>query len=479
MNSLDWLRYIFVVVQHTIVFYVAAINLIYFGLMLLGYFVLRQRDNLLDRSMLEALMKSPLVPPVAVLAPAFNEALSIRESVHAMLKLRHPNHEVIVINDGSIDETISILVDEFKLYRSARAPLGSLQTGAVRAVYESRDPIALVVIDKENGGKADALNAGLNFVRTPIVAVVDADSLLEPEALLLAEQPFLEDQRVIAAGGIIRVVNDCVVDHGRVVHIRAPRSLLARIQAVEYFRAFLGARVAFSFFNCLLIVSGAFGMFSREALLEAGGFNPATVGEDMELVVRLHHRWRQSNRPYRIVFVPQPVCWTEVPETLAVLHRQRNRWQRGTVESLRIHKRMVGNPRYGLLGVLAIPYFVAFEMLGPLVEIAGYLVTLAGLGLGWINASSAILFFTASVGFGIVLSVSAVVLAEMAGARYPAVGDILRLLQVSILENLGLRQLTTLWRAQGLLDGLRRKQGWGTMVRRGFRSSRAAASPGP
>lgn len=477
MSLMGWPRYLFVEFQSFIIVYVATINFIYFDLMVLGYLALRRRHPPLSRGHLETLLKSPMVPAVAVLAPAFNEAATIRESVRAMLKLNHPCHEVIVINDGSRDDTIAILIDEFKLYRSARAPLTDLPTRPVRAVYESREPLALLVIDKENGGKADSLNAGLNYARAPIVAAVDCDSLLEPEALLLAQQPFLEDERVIATGGFIRVANGCQVEHGRVTHIRTPRSLLARVQAVEYFRAFLGARVAFSLFNCLLIVSGAFGLFRRPVVLEAGGFNPATVGEDMELIVRLHHRWHRSGRPYRIVFVPDPVCWTEVPESFDALHRQRNRWQRGTVESLRLHWQMIANPRYGLLGLCAIPYFVAFEMLGPLVEITGYLFTLSGLGLGWINGWTAFLFFVASIGFGIVLSIAAVVLAEMTSGRYPSGADILRLLEVAILENLGFHQLITLWRTQGLVDGLRGKQGWGAMQRRGFRSSAAGSQP--
>lgn len=478
MNLLSLCHSIFVALEDGVIVYVAAINVIYFGLLLLGYFVLRRRPRELEREELEVLTKSPMVPPVAVLAPAHNEAATIRDSVRAMLALNHPSHELIVINDGSQDDTLRILIDEFRLYKSSRAPTADLASKPVRGIYESREPIALVVIDKENGGKADSLNAGLNVTRAPLVAVVDSDSLLESNALLYAQRPFLDDPDVLAVGGIIRVINGCEVSDGRVARIGVGRSVLAATQVIEYFRAFLGARVAFGFFNCLLIVSGAFGLLRRDAVMEAGGFDSSTVGEDMELVVRLHRRARESRRRYRIVFVPEPVCWTQVPERLRILRTQRNRWQRGTVETLRKHKRMFANPSYGLLGMFAIPYYAAFEAFGPLVELTGYVITLAGVAIGWITPAIAIVFFIVSIGFGLILSLSAIVLAELTTRRYPEVRDILWLFVISVVENLGLRQLITVWRAQGLIDGLRRKQGWGAMERTRFRSSKRASREG-
>jgi cellulose synthase/poly-beta-1,6-N-acetylglucosamine synthase-like glycosyltransferase len=463
-----WFLRLFEIVESTIIVYVGAINTIYFLLMLLGFFALRRRGRRLTAEERDALLRSPLLPSVAVLAPAFNEAATCRESVRAMLTLRYPHHEVIVINDGSKDDTLEVLIDEFKLYRSARRPTGNLPSKPIRGIYESRDPVPLVVIDKENGGKADSLNAGINVARSPLVCAVDSDSLIEPEALLYVAKPFLENETTIAAGGIIRVVNDCRVEGGRVTEVRTPRGLLPLFQTVEYLRAFLGGRVAFSFLNALLIISGAFGLFRRDAVLEAGGYLTSTVGEDMELVVRLHRIARKARRPYSIVFVPEPVCWTEVPETVAVLQRQRNRWQRGTVDSVGIHRGMILNPRYGAVGVVGLPYFLLFEMLGPAIEILGYIVTITGLVLGLIELGLAMTFFIVSVLFGILLSMSAIVLEELTQRRYPAPRDVVRLFLAAVLENLGFRQLMTLWRAQGLLDGLRGKEGWGAMERRGF-----------
>jgi len=459
---------IFNIVEAFVIFYVGAINTIYFLLIVIGYFALRQTRDRMSVEERDALLRSPLLPDVAVLAPAYNESATCRESVRAMLGLRYPNHEVIVVNDGSKDDTLQVLIDEFRLYRSARIPTGTLPCKPIRAIYESRDPLRLVVIDKENGGKADSLNAGINVARAPLVCAVDSDSLMESDALLYVVEPFLRDADTLASGGIIRVVNGCTVDGGRVTEVRAPRRFVPLFQAVEYLRAFLGGRVAFTFLNSLLIISGAFGLFRRDAVLKAGGYLTSTVGEDMELVVRLHRMWREAKQRYRVVFVPEPVCWTEVPETLAILERQRNRWQRGTVDSVGLHKRMLLNPRYGVLGTFAMPYFFLFEMLGPAIELLGYLLTIGGWAFGLIATEVAILFFTVSILFGVLLSMSSIVLEELTQRRYPGAGDIARLFLAAVVENFGFRQLLTVWRTRGLIDGLRGKQGWGTMERRGF-----------
>jgi cellulose synthase/poly-beta-1,6-N-acetylglucosamine synthase-like glycosyltransferase len=459
---------IFNFVEAFLIFYVGSINAIYFLLIVIGFFALRQTRDRMSPDERDALLRSPLLPGVAVLAPAYNESATCRESVRAMLGLRYPNHEVIVINDGSKDDTLAVLIEEFKLYRSGRMPTGTLAHKPIRAIYESREPLRLVVIDKENGGKADSLNAGINVARAPLVCAVDSDSLMESDALLYVAEPFLHDETTLASGGIIRVVNGCTVEGGRVTEVRAPRKLVPLFQAVEYLRAFLGGRVAFTFLNALLIISGAFGLFRRDAVLKAGGYLTSTVGEDMELVVRLHRLWREAKQRYNIVFVPEPVCWTEVPETLTILKRQRNRWQRGTVDSVGLHKRMLLNPRYGVLGTFAMPYFFLFEMLGPPIELLGYILTIGGWAFGLIATEVAMLFFIVSILFGILLSMSSIVLEELTQRRYPRASDIARLFLAAVVENFGFRQLLTIWRTKGLIDGLRGKQGWGAMERRGF-----------
>lgn len=470
---MDWhllLVRAFTGLESVLIVYVAAINTIYLLLMTLGYFAFRLQPGRLTRTESDTVLRSPLVPSISLIAPAYNERASIRDSVRAMLTLHYPKHEVIVVNDGSTDDTLKILIEEFHLYKSSRQSSRAIPTAPIRAIYESRSPIRLVVIDKENGGgKADALNAALNVARTPLVAVLDSDSLIESDALLAIVKPFLEDpDRTLATGGIVRVANGCAIEHGRVTAVAAPSSALARFQVVEYLRAFLHGRVAFSFLNSILIVSGAFGVFRRDAVLSAGGFDTTTVGEDMEVVVRLHRLWRERRQPYRIVFVPYPVCWTQVPESWRSLHRQRNRWQRGTVESLWRHRTMFCNPRFGVVGLVGFPYFVLFEAVGPVVEAAGYVVTLAGLLLRLISIQMAVVFLIVSVLFGILLSVSAVMLEDLTARRYPSTRDIVRLFWAALAENVGFRQLLTLWRVEGLIDACRGKAGWGAMERHGF-----------
>lgn len=458
--------------EYAIIAYVAAINVIYFATIVLGFYVLRHERGRLTPHQLDVLGKSPLLPPVAIIAPAYNESATIRDSVRGMLLLHYQDHEVIVVNDGSKDEMLAILIDEFQLYRSARVPTGSLPTKPIRAIYESRDPaIHLVVVDKENGGKSDSANAGINVARAPLVAVVDSDSLLESDSLLMVVKPFLEDPTTLATGGIVRVVNGCEVRQGQVVHVATPRSLIARFQVVEYLRAFLGGRVAFSFLNSLLLISGAFGLFRRDAVVQTGGFLTETVGEDMEMVIRFHRLWRTQRRPYRITFVPDPVCWTEVPETLRILKRQRNRWQRGTVESLWKHRVILFNPRFGVVGLFASPYFALFEMFGPVVELTGYIFTIVGFALGLIGWQVAVLFLLASVLFGILLSLSSILLEELTTRRYPSPRDLGHLLTAAVIENVGFRQLMTIWRTKAMWDAARGKSGWGVMKRRGFQKS--------
>ncbi|HYL73003.1 MAG TPA: glycosyltransferase, partial [Bryobacteraceae bacterium] len=433
--------------------YLFAINSIYFILMVVGLLeLLRHRSTRRDPAQYEAMQFSNLMPPISVLAPAYNEAMTIRQSVRAMLQISYPEFEVVVINDGSKDRTLQELIDEFDLVPSARYHGGDLETEPVNAVYESRRKIPLVVIDKQNGGKADALNAGINASLYPLVCTVDSDSLLEPDALLQVAAPFVEDPRVIACGGLVRVANNCGIRNGRVIQTGLSKSWVVRFQVVEYLRAFLGGRIAFSSMNSLLIISGAFGVFSKKVVVGAGGYHTDTVGEDMELVTRMHEYALREKMEYRIVFLPDPVCWTEVPDKLEILRRQRNRWQRGTLETLWLHKGMFFRPSSGWLGMFALPYFALFEGLGPLVELTGYVITIVGLALGIFSWKMALLFFIAAVLYGMILSTAAVVLEEMTLKRYPELKNLFALIAAGILESLGFKQLLTVWRSMAFVD---------------------------
>ncbi len=451
-----------------VMFYFIAINAVYLLFAVVAFFRLIQNRRRWTPRALHVIMRSPATPAISVIVPAYNEEASIEQSVRSLLLLNYPQHEVIVVNDGSKDATLKRTIDAFGLLNAPLASEQPLATKPVGGLYRSLDHPELVVVDKENGGKADAINAGINAARYPIVCVIDADSILEEHALERAVLPFIEDPSTVAAGGIIRVVNGCLIDAGRVVRVGPPASWLARFQVVEYLRAFLVGRVAMSAMNSLLIISGAFGVFNRKAVIEVGGFRRDTIGEDMEVIVRLHRQLSDRGVPYRIVFQPDPVCWTEVPETTRILASQRNRWQRGTCQVLSYHLAMLGRPRYGSIGLFAVPFYLIFEAAGPVIETLGYLVTLIGWASGVLSVVYAQLLFLVSVVFGTFISLTSVLLEEISFRRYPKLHHLLVFTACGVLENFGYRQLTAWWRLGGVVDFLRKRQGWGVTTRRGF-----------
>jgi cellulose synthase/poly-beta-1,6-N-acetylglucosamine synthase-like glycosyltransferase len=421
-------------------------------------------------SALPDLFASNYVPPVSVVVPAYNEAATIADSVRSFLSLHYPGHEVIVVNDGSTDDTLDVLRREFGLIPSVHPMRQELSSAPVRGVYTA-EASPLIVIDKLNGGKADALNAGVSAARYPLVCCVDADIVLEEEALLRIVRPMAESSDVAAVGGLVRVANGSRIEDGRLVRAAVPRGLLASIQVVEYVRAFISGRTAWSRLNAMLIISGAFGLFRRADLVAAGGYATDTVGEDMELATRMHRTLRESGRRYRIAFVPDPVAWTEVPTTLRVLGRQRDRWHRGLIDTMCRHRRMLFNPRYGTVGMLAMPYFLVFEVLGPVLELTGYALLVLGVATGLLEPSAFLGMALAIVGLGALPSVAAVFLEELRLARYSSWRDLARLLACAVVENLGYRQLTAFWRVRAIGSYLRSSQEWGAMERRGFVSA--------
>lgn len=411
-------------------------------------------------------------PPITLMAPAYNEALTIVESIRSLLALQYPNFEVVVVNDGSKDETLQVLIDAFELTPTHRHHHLAAPCAPIRGLYSGAKQPRLLVIDKENGGKADALNAALNLSRAPIVCSMDADSLLEPDALLRAVRPFVDDpERTIAVGGTIRIANGCKIAFGRVIAVGAPRNLLALLQTVEYLRAFLMARLAWSRIGALTIISGAFGLFRRQAVLDVGGYSHGTVGEDMELVVKLHKHYRRLGKPYRIAFTPEPVCWTEAPESWAVLARQRARWHRGALETFFRHCDMILNPRYGRIGVIGFGHILLVDVLGPFIEVFGYLLVPAFWLLGLLSAEYLWAMLAVTVGFGVVISVGALALEEVELRRFPDAKSLMILMGAAVLENFGYRQINNFWRLRGAWQFLTKAQGWGNMTRKGFTSA--------
>ena len=451
-----------------IIGYFVALNSIYLLLIIFSFLHIRRQIKEKDVYSMHGLFASNLYNPITILAPAYNEEATVVESVNSLLQLRYPNFEVIVINDGSKDQTLQVLIDEFELERIERYVPLVLDHKPIRGIYRSRRYNELIVVDKENGRKADALNAGINVCRNDLFCAIDADCVLEPDVLQNMLRCFIEDETTIAVGGIVRVANDCVIEGNEIKEIRMPKAFLARIQVVEYLRAFLFGRVGWDYMDSLLIISGAFGIFDRNAVLRVGGYLHDTVGEDMELVVRMHRYHRENNIPYRVRFLPEPVCWTEVPEDVNVLSRQRNRWHRGLADTIWRHRKMMFNPKYGRLGTFAMPFFFLFELLSPIIELIGYIAVILMVVLGLFNPTFAALIFAATVLLGVVLSVSSVLCEEYTFRRYTNVKDVLIMIAFAFIENFGYRQLHALWRFKGLVDFLRGNKEWGSMTRKGF-----------
>ncbi|HOX29252.1 MAG TPA: glycosyltransferase, partial [bacterium] len=454
--------------DRAIFFYFIGVNSFYTLLLFLSIPEMISNYIISKDEHLNGLFTSEAAPGISLLAPAYNEEATITDSLHSMLSLEYPNIEVIVINDGSRDKTMEVMKSSFELFEIPLIYRHVVETKEFRGIYKSRKFANMTVVDKENGGKADALNAGLNVARTPLVCAMDADTLIDPDALLRMVRSYLMKENVVAVGGTIRIANGCKIEKSRVIDVRAPRKFIPAVQIVEYLRAFLFGRMGLNRLGGNLVISGAFGLFHRESVLEVGGYAHDTVGEDMELVVRLHRYMKENKRKYWIDFVPDPVAWTEVPESLKVLSRQRDRWHRGLTDTLLRHKKMLLNPMYGALGLVVYPYFFFVELLAPVVELFGYLGLASGLYFHVVNWYFALLFFIAAYGLGVVLSLYCLVLDEAFFHKYARFRDVLFLLGIALLENLGYRQLTVFWRINGMIKYFRGIKTWGKMERVGF-----------
>jgi cellulose synthase/poly-beta-1,6-N-acetylglucosamine synthase-like glycosyltransferase len=424
------------------------------------------------------LASSTETPSMSILAPAYNEGANIIENVRSLLSLHYNNLEVIIINDGSKDDSLEKLIHAYDMYKVDFFVNQQIKTKPVRGVYKSHNPVyrKLIVVDKENGGKADALNVGVNIARNDYFVCIDVDCVLEQDALLKLAKPFLEGatQRVIAAGGVVRIANSCIIEGGRLVKVNLPKQFLPRMQTLEYIRAFLLSRMAWTKLNGLLLISGAFGAFDREIVVNCGGYNTNTVGEDMELVVRMRRYMEERDEPYKVAFIPDPLCWTEAPSTFKILGRQRNRWTRGTIETLRFHKVMLFNPRYGILGMLSYPYWLFFEFLAPIIEFFGtigliiYCFTYA---INW----SAILIMVGVLCMGILYSIFAIMMEVLTYNQYKGRKDILRLVGVAVLEPFLFHPFVVWSAIRGNIDLLRKHNSWGEMTRQGFAAEKKAS----
>jgi cellulose synthase/poly-beta-1,6-N-acetylglucosamine synthase-like glycosyltransferase len=477
MSWHDVLKEIVLVFNWSVIYYFAILNGVYFILFLISLVEVVRFVKRTIFSDYEQILQSEMTWPISIIVPAHNESRTIIETVRSLLNVNYREFEVIVVNDGSTDGTLQRIIQTFELKKTDRIYRRTLPTGDVFGIYAALEIPNLVVIDKERGGKADALNTGINVSRYPLTCSVDADSLIEEDALLRVVKPFMEHpDEMVAVGGIVRIANGCEVREGRVTRIRLPDRLLPIFQVVEYLRAFLSGRIGWSTMRSLLIISGAFGLYRKSEVIAVGGYERWSETEDLEMVLKLHHRSSREGRRHRIVFVPDPVCWTEVPTTFRVLARQRNRWHRGLLQCLWHHKRMIFNPSYGVIGTVALPYFVLFEMFGPLVEVLGYLVVTLSWLMGLLNFEFFLLFLILAIFIGVLLSVAAVLLEEISFRRYPGWEHLAMLVLMAVLENFGYRQILTLFKVKAFWDFLRRRRGWGHMERQGFRLPRGVRS---
>ncbi|MFB9212030.1 glycosyltransferase family 2 protein [Echinicola jeungdonensis] len=418
---------------------------------------------------------TPVGPGVSIIAPAYNEGKTIVQNVRSLLSLHYSKFEVIVVNDGSKDNSMDILIEHFDLKKTAYAFEKVISTKPIKAIYRSSNPSfsKLTIVDKENGGKADALNAGINISSKELIASIDVDCILANDSIARMIRPFLEETRkkVIAVGGGIGIANNCDIKDGTVVRYRVPETTLGRFQVVEYFRSFLLGRMAWSRVNGLLLISGAFGFFDKETVIKVGGYFPQTVGEDMELVVRMRRYMEEQKLPYKVGFVSDPLCWTEVPESGEILKRQRNRWMRGTIETLQLHKTMNFNPKYGFLGMVSFPFWSIFEKNAPLIELIGVLYTFVLILKGDFSALYFIGLFTLIYVFSVMLSSLSIFFEELAFNRYKHKGGLRKLIITILKEPLLIHPRLMWWCIQGHWNFIKGKGGWGEMVRTGFARS--------
>jgi cellulose synthase/poly-beta-1,6-N-acetylglucosamine synthase-like glycosyltransferase len=469
---LEFSHLLYEIVIWLFLIYGSAVFLIYIwvGVYALGAVVNYKKQNTFtDYSIIAS---NPNAPAFTLIAPAYNEGMTVVENVRSLLSLYYHNLEIIIVNDGSKDDSIAKLIEAYDLESVSFFVQGEIPTKPIRGIYRSKNPAfsKLIVVDKENGGKADALNVGVNISSGEYLVCIDVDCILEQDAILKLAKPFLEqsEKRVIACGGVIRLANNCKVENGKVVEVNLPKTLLGKTQVLEYIRAFVLGRMAWSRASGLILISGAFGVFDRKIVLACGGYDKDTVGEDMELVVRMRKYMEEQKEPYQVVTIPDPLCWTEAPENKEILRKQRNRWMRGTMETLWKHRKLMFNPKYGKLGMISLPYWFFFEFLGPVVEFLGYIVFFVLLVLGVINWPFFIVLFALVLSSGFLFSIYAILVDLVSHQVYTKRKDFVSLIGTALLEPFYFHPMVVKAGVKGFVDYFRKSHAWGDMTRQGF-----------
>lgn len=427
-------------------------------------------NNFVDYSVL---LSSEYAPSLSLIAPAYNEGKTIEENIQSLLSLNYSNYEVIIVNDGSKDNSMDIMIQAYQLEKDDNFKFNQyIATKEIKNIYKSKNPAfkKLIVVDKFNGGKSDALNVGINISTHPYIVCIDVDCIIEKDALLKMAKPFLENTRgrVIATGGVIRIANSCKVSNGKLIEVNVPDPILPRIQVIEYLRAFLLGRMAWARLDGLLLISGAFGMFDKQIAIQAGGYDHSTVGEDMELVMRMRRYMIEMKQAYTVLFIPDPLCWTEAPDNFQILKKQRSRWTRGTMESLWAHRIMFLNPKYKVLGMLSYPYWLVFEYLAPLVEFFGLIITLLFFIFGFISLKFFCLLLLFGYSFAVMISTMALLTEEFTFHQYPKIKDYFKLLWAALIEPFYFHPFVVYCALKGNMEKIKGVKSWGEMTRAGF-----------
>ena len=405
--------------------------------------------------------------PVSIVVPAYNEEVTICSTIWSLLSLEYKLYEIVIVDDGSTDETARILQETFHMRQIARPIHRSIPCQMAEAVFESQEfKVPITLIRKRNGGKADALNMGINASKYPYFICMDADSVLQYDSLEKIVRSVIEEGDVVAVGGAVRPCNGAEIRNGRVVSYHMPNRLLPCMQVLEYDRSFLAARILFDKFNGSIIISGAFGLFKKSVVISAGGYDAATMGEDMELVVKLHVFCREHGIPYRVRYATDAICWTQAPEKLSDLCKQRRRWHIGLFQTMTRHRRMLANPKYGMVGAISYLYFLIYELLSPYIELFGLLTVVIAFAVDLINVPFMILFFAIYVAYSAILSLTAFFARTHTIDLKLRPSDVCKAIGLCALEVSCLRFIMAWTRAMALIGYREKKQVWGKIERK-------------
>jgi poly-beta-1,6-N-acetyl-D-glucosamine synthase len=470
-------HFLSLLIEVIILVYALAVFVVYFLLSVLSGKELLKFYNSEKITNYDAILSSPFAPTISIIAPAYNESMTIVENVRALLSLYYPNFEIIIVNDGSKDDTLAKTIEAYDLEKVPYVIDYKIESKEILDIYKSKKKAFnnLTIVNKVNGGKADALNAGINIAKSKYFIAIDVDSIIDPYAIQKLVLPFLTEthEKVIATGGVIRIANSCKIKDGQLVEINVPDNFLPRCQVIEYNRAFLLGRLAWSRLDGLLLISGALGLFDKEIAIAAGGYFAKTVGEDMEIVVRMRKYMADRNEKYKVIYIPEPLCWTEAPSSLKILGSQRNRWTRGTIDTLFLHRDLFFNPKYGVMGMLSYPYWFFFEWLAPIFEAAGilYFILIALFGYpNWpfFGITLFLVYF-----FSVSFSTYAILFDHLVFHRYTKKSMIFKLIVTSWAEPFFYHPMVTYWALRGNWDYfVRKKKAWGTMTRQGFANAK-------